>query len=201
MPPASARDNLHSRIVVILKVTLPLVALAILSSLFLFSRKIDPEDAIPYAEVDIADRLARPRMTDAGYSTTTSDGASLTIAASQVAPGTDGAMATGLTGVLETADGARTEFSAADARLDGAAGRLDLSNGVELRSSSGVAITAEGLVMATDRTWLESRGQVEARGPFGTLSAGQLRLDRGEAAGSYVLVFNAGVRLLYQPGS
>ena len=63
-----AQGNLHSRIVMILKVTLPLVALAILSSLFLFSREIDPEDAIPYADVEIADRPAQPRMTGAGRS-------------------------------------------------------------------------------------------------------------------------------------
>ena len=51
------RDNLHSRLVAILKVALPLIALALLSTLFLFSRKIDPEDAIPYATVDVEDRL------------------------------------------------------------------------------------------------------------------------------------------------
>ncbi|MEY3533380.1 MAG: hypothetical protein RI979_1404, partial [Pseudomonadota bacterium] len=79
-----AQDNLHSRIVMILKVTLPLVALAILSSLFLFSREIDPEDAIPYADVEIADRLAQPRMTGAGFSTVTSDGATLTLSANSV---------------------------------------------------------------------------------------------------------------------
>ena len=32
-----ARDNLHSRVVAVLKIALPLLALAILSSLFLFS--------------------------------------------------------------------------------------------------------------------------------------------------------------------
>ena len=51
------RDNLHSRLVRVLKIALPLIALLLLSTLFLFSRKINPEDAIPYASVDVDDRL------------------------------------------------------------------------------------------------------------------------------------------------
>ena len=71
------RDNLHSRLVAILKVTLPLLALVILSTLFLISRKINPEDAIPYADVDIEDRLRDPKMTGASLSGMTPDGLSL----------------------------------------------------------------------------------------------------------------------------
>jgi lipopolysaccharide export system protein LptC len=126
MPAPSARDNLHSRVVVALKVTLPLVALAVLSTLFLFSRGINPEDAIPYADVDIADRLAQPRMTGAGFATMTSDGAALTLGATEAVPGKDGATARGLTGTLETPDGARTEIAAITAQFDDKAQRIDL---------------------------------------------------------------------------
>ena len=47
----AARDNVHSRVVFWLKIILPLLALAILSTLFLFSRRIDTDQALPYAEV------------------------------------------------------------------------------------------------------------------------------------------------------
>jgi lipopolysaccharide export system protein LptC len=199
MPLPSARDNLHSRMVVILKVTLPLIALALLSSLFLFSRGIDPEDAIPYAEVEIADRLAEPRMTGAGFSTMTSDGAALTVAASEAVPGESGATARGISGRLDTPDGAFTEITASTAALDNAAGILTLSDGVSLRNSLGYVIAAEGFTMTTDRSGLQSRGAVTAEGPLGQLSAGSLRLERAKDAESYLLVFNEGVRLLYQP--
>lgn len=199
MPLPSARDNLHSRMVVILKVTLPLIALALLSSLFLFSKGIDPEDAIPYAEVEIADRLAEPRMTGAGFSTMTSDGAALTVAASEAVPGESGATARGISGRLDTPDGAFTEITASTAALDNAAGTLTLSDGVSLRNSLGYVITAEGFTMTTDRSGLQSRGAVVAEGPLGQLSAGSLRLERAKDAESYLLVFNEGVRLLYQP--
>ena len=59
----AGQTNLHSTVVAWLKVALALIALAMLSTLFLFSDKIDPSDAIPFAEVDIADRIREPRLT------------------------------------------------------------------------------------------------------------------------------------------
>ena len=40
-----------------------LSALAILSTLFLVADQIDPEDALPFAEVDVEDLAREPRMT------------------------------------------------------------------------------------------------------------------------------------------
>ena len=100
-------DNLHSRLVAVLKVALPLIALGILSSLFLLSGRIDPEDAIPYAEVDVAARLREPRMTDAGFAGVTADGAALTLNAAEAKPGAAGGSAKTVLGRLETSDGGK----------------------------------------------------------------------------------------------
>lgn len=194
-----ARDNLHSRLVAVLKLALPLLALVILSTLFLFSRGIDPEDAIPYAQVDVEDRLREPRMTGAGYSGVTADGAAITLSAAEATPGADGGTASVLQGRLETADGAATDIVALSATIDNATRQLELAGGVELRSSAGYLIEAAGFALALDRTWLESRGAVSAQGPMGQLTANGLRLDRDTATGHYLLVFNGAVRLLYQP--
>jgi hypothetical protein len=67
-------DNLHSALVAWLKILLPLAALAVLSTLFMVSRSVDPADAIPYAQVDIEDRLRDPRLTDAIFAGMTQDG-------------------------------------------------------------------------------------------------------------------------------
>ena len=45
-----ATGDSYSRLVQIGKIVLPLVALGILSTLFLFSGEVDPEAAIPFAE-------------------------------------------------------------------------------------------------------------------------------------------------------
>ena len=76
-----------------MKVALPLTALAILSTLFLIARKIDPDAALPYAEVDIADRLREPRMTAPAFSGVTRDGAAITVTAAEARPGSESASA------------------------------------------------------------------------------------------------------------
>ena len=51
--------HLHSRMVFWLKIAMPLLALAILSTLFLFARQVEFEGTLPYAQVEIDDqRLA-----------------------------------------------------------------------------------------------------------------------------------------------
>lgn len=194
-----ASDNLHSRVVAILKITLPLLALAILSSLFLFSRPIDPEDAIPYADVEIAERLAQPRMSGAGFSTVTSDGATLTLSAERAAPKTGGAEVTGLSGNLKTADGAETTITAAKGNLDRSKAALDLTGGVTLTTSTGYQVTTDSLSLGTDRSFAESAGPVSVAAPMGDLTAGGMRMSRDSVDAPYLLVFNKGVRLIYQP--
>ena len=54
-------DNSYSRFVALTKVILPIIALGILSTLFLFSRNIDPTQSIPYADVDV-EGLAREQQ-------------------------------------------------------------------------------------------------------------------------------------------
>lgn len=193
-------DNAHSRVVAVLKIALPLVALGILSSLFLLSGRIDPEDAIPYAEVDVAARLREPRMTDAGFAGVTADGSSLTLNAAEARPGAEGGTAKIVLGRLETPDGGTTELAAAAVQLDTAARMIELSQGVEMRSSAGYVISAPGIGVATDRTFAQSRGTVSAVGPIGQLTADHMELSAQEGVtNSYLLVFNGKVRLLYQP--
>ncbi|MBL9052753.1 MAG: hypothetical protein JNN02_03385, partial [Tabrizicola sp.] len=48
-----AGTDAHTRVVTWLKVLLPLAALAILSTLFLLADQINPDDALPFAEVDV----------------------------------------------------------------------------------------------------------------------------------------------------
>ena len=193
------RATLHSRLVAILKVALPLIALALLSTLFLFSRKIDPEDAIPYATVDVEDRLRDPKMTDAGFAGVTKDGASLTLSAAEARPENDGGSLKLVMGALETPDGVTTELAASAVALDTAAKMIELTDGAELRASNGYVVQAQGLGVATDRTYVESRGAVSAQGPVGQLTADHMLLSQQGNAGPYLLVFNGKVRLLYQP--
>ena len=199
-------DNLHSRVVAWLKIVLPLLALALLSTLFMVARTIDPEDAIPYARVDVEDRLREPRMTEPTFAGVTADGASLSLAASEARPGSGvgdkatGGAASRVVGRLDTPDGGHTDLAAADLVMDARGRSVTLSGGVEIDNSSGWRITAPGLTAALDRTDVTSTGGVQATGPAGTVSADGMRLSEDALhKGAYLLVFNGAVKLIYTP--
>lgn len=193
----------HTRVVVWLKVALPLLALAVLATLFLLSDQIDPEAALPYAEVDVVDRAREPRMTAPSYAGTTSDGASLTLMADEARPAASDAPANaqGLTLELKTPDGSRTALHAQAVEIDQSGRQMILSGGVTISTDTGYRMETPELLAQMDRSGLESRGGVTANGPVGAIQAGGMVLSQdNRTPGAYVLVFNKGVRLVYRPG-
>lgn len=80
-----------------------------------------------------------------------------------------------------------------------AGGRVSLSGGVRMQTSSGWDITSPRIEAATDRSRIEAAGGIEATAPFGALRAGQMQLQADDPGGPAVLNFGGGVRLIYQP--
>lgn len=195
--------DFHSRLIGWLKIVLPLLALAILSTLFLVARTVDPNDAIPYAEVDVAERLREPRMTAPAYAGLTNDGAALTLSAAEMRPMVAdgaGASANTLSGTLETPDGGRMDLTAALGQINPDARQILLSGGVTLTSSTGWYLESEALTAATDATDITIPTPVMATGPGGTVTADTMRLTEDpKQPGRYLLVFNGTVKLIYQP--
>jgi lipopolysaccharide export system protein LptC len=187
----------HSTAVAWAKVILPLLALALLSTLFMVSRSINPDDAIPFADVDVQDRVREPRMTAPRWSGVTADGAALTLTAADARPQSGGAQAEGLQAVLATPDGKVTTFNAAQAELNQNDGKLVLSGGVQVETADGMLVETEGLTALLDRTEVTAAGAIRAKGPLGDLSAGEMRLTQGQKG--YVLLFQNGVKLIYLP--
>lgn len=193
----------HSRTVGWLKVALPLMALAILSTLFLLSDQINPDDALPYAEVDVETLAREPRMTAPSYAGTTSDGAAVTLTADEARPqGVEApASAEGLRLELVTPDGAVTDLVATHAVVDPATNQATLSGGVTITTSTGYRMETDTVTAGLDRSRLESAGEVTATGPAGNLRADRMTLRQdNQTPDAYVLVFNGGVRLVYRPG-
>lgn len=198
-----ARRDWHTRRVVWLKVALPLVALAVLSTLFLLADRIDPDDALSLAEVDVEGLAREPRITAPSYAGTTADGGALTLSAETAQMQTDTSPATlqRLRLTLTTTDGAVTEVMAMDAVLDPGLREIALSQGVVATTSTGYRIETEALVAGLDASLLQSRTPVVATGPAGRIEAGGMTLSQDpDTAGAYLLVFNQGVRLVYQRG-
>lgn len=194
------RDNLHSRIVFWLKIIQPILALAILATLFLFSRTPEPGDTLPYADVNVDELARNQRLTAPEYSGVTSDGAALSIRAGVVRPNESGADADGLFATYTLPGGARVDLTAAAGRIDNAAGKLSLTGDVQIVTSTGYRIETNGLDSALGRTDLVSGGEVRVEAPFGHIDAGKMELYKDNAAiPGYLLLFSSGVKLIYQP--
>ena len=195
-------DNLHSRLVFWLKIVLPLTALALLATLFLFGRPISPEDAIPYANTDITDRVKDPRVTSPVFAGMTEDGAALTITAAEARPGaagTDNAgLARAMSALMELPDGSTAQVTAPLVQMDRASQRAVLSGGVKIVTSGGYTALMPGMSVATTQTDLTSLGAVDATGPPGKLHAQAMHLGVA-ALGGYELNFTGGVTLVYLP--
>mgnify|MGYP001595648342 CR=1 FL=1 len=184
------------------KVLLPVAALALLSTLFLFSTRREAPVEMPFSdrgieELSQGERMGRPR-----YSGMTGDGASLSFTAASVAPADGGARvaADRMNATIETARGGRFELAAEEGALDPETRRAEMWGGVTMRTDGGYVVVTDAMTARLDRTLVESAGAVRADGPPGTLTAGRFTLTHeGDGDDGYVLVFKDGVKLVYDP--
>lgn len=196
-------DNTYSRVVAWLRILLPVVALALLSTMFLISRSIDPTRSIPMVDIDPAALTQEQRISGPNFSGVTRDGAAITFSAASAQPVAgqpNQFRAEGLSARIDTPDGGSVSINAAAVVFDGTADRLTLSGGVSLETSTDYVIAAQGLSASLDQTDVSTDGAVKADGPLGMIHAGGVHLGRqGGADGPYLLVFKDGVKLVYDP--
>jgi lipopolysaccharide export system protein LptC len=196
-------DNAWSRWVVLLKIILPLIALALLSSIFLLSRTIDPTASIPFTDVDLKDRAREPRLTVPKFSGMTGDGALVTLDASEMRPdpGRPGSgTATDLRARMVSQTGETTDVVSDRGKVDTEAGTYEMTGAVKAVLSSGYTIAAPKMAGLLDATQLDASGPVDATAPMGQITADAMQLRSDPAApGNYLLVFNGRVRLVYRP--
>lgn len=196
-------DNTYSRVIAWLKVILPLLALAILSTLFLVARTIDPADTIPFADVDIEELTNSQRIGNPNYSGVTGDGSVVWLSARMAYPdpdrpgrviGTEVDAGITLRGGLDIAVAAKTIV------LDQPDRNAGLRGDVVLTTSDGYRLETQTLDMALQTTRVSSDSETVVHTEFGTLTSGGFVLNGdGTTDKPYRVHFKDGVRLLYQP--
>ena len=187
----------HSRIVAWAKIVLPLAALALLSTLFLFAGQ-KPEELLPYAQAQIEELSREPRLVAPRYSGMTRDGSALEISAAEVRQGAQTtAEAQGLRAVLSAPSGLRTEMTAAGSNFSEAQGLIVLEGDVDLTRSDGMRMQSQRLEAMMQSGAVASPGAVSAQAPFGALNAGAMQVD--PAQDGAVVHFTKGVKLVYDP--
>lgn len=203
MAMADSQGARHSRVVGILKIVLPLIALVLLSMVFLLAETIDPSQAIRNAPVDVEDLARDPRLSGARFAGVTEDGAALTIHADTVRSDPSGAMRLNVSGLTLDIQGAANEafrVLAAEGVVDRGAGRYSMQGGLQIEATPGYRLQGDSLSGLLDNTFVEVPGSLSGQAPAGLIEAGNmvLRTNSGEEQG-YSLVFGGGVRLIYQP--
>lgn len=198
-----AETDGYSRLVLFAKITLPLVALAILSTLFLLSRDVDPEAAIPYAELDVEQIAREQRLTNARYASVTQDGAAIVVSAADARPDPNSEgqiIGRTIAAKIELAEGDRIDLTSSGGLIDLTERTAGLNQDVVLISTAGYEVRAENMTASLDRVDVFTDRQVQIQAPFGTIVAGNMRLTKGESADDgYRLVFQEKVRMLYTP--
>lgn len=192
----------HSQTITFLKVALPLLALAILSTLFLVSRAVTPTASIPFADGEVQERLANQQVTGPYFSGTSSNGDQIAFIAERLSTpdGTLGSnKAENVLVQLDMAGGTQIMLEADLAFVDIASDSSELSGGVEIITSTGFELQSELLKIGLSELDVTSPGAVTGQTPGGNIQAGSMRLFVPEGATDAQLIFTNGVKVLYQP--
>ena len=193
----------YSRMISLLKLVLPLTALALLSMVFLLARPVDTTRAIEMAEIDVEERARDPRISGARFAGVTDDGAALRLVTETVRTDPLAMLRFDVTGLELYLDGPRGETIEARAEagaLDRGQGIFSMDGTVEISASPGYRLETGRMTGLLDNTRIEVPGTLTGAGPAGEITAGNLLIEAATTGpAAYKLVFGGGVRLIYQP--
>jgi len=194
-----ARGDIYSTAVMWVKVTLPLIALALLSTLFLLSGAPDPDAALPYAEVDIEQITREQRVTAPRFAGVLDDGREIILLAEAVSADTgqiDRIRAQSIDGRIDLDATDAMTLRAVLGEIDMAAQLATLSDGVSIQTTQGYRMESDSVTMALDEVRLHAPTAVHVTGPGLDLTADAMEIE--EVDGAPILRFTGSVRMLYQ---
>lgn len=185
-----------------LKIALPLLALALLSTLFLISRAVKPSSTIPFADEEVRQRLTNQQVTGPFFSGATSRGDQIAFMAKQL-QSPDGTARSNIAEDVQVnvdfANGTRLIVEADVAVLDIAEDTSELRGNVAVTTSQGYHLETEQLVLKLSRLDITSPDKVTGMSPEGKVEAGSMHIYLPNEAEEPQWVFTNDVKLLYQP--
>ncbi|WP_424934026.1 hypothetical protein [Amaricoccus macauensis] len=195
--------GLHTRVVAILKVGFPLLAAALLLSVFISQPSDEDGAEIVFSEADLEELGSGFQITNPTFTGTTRDGDPFVFEADLVvpdaAPPTRAAI-TRLRGRVTLSGGTEVQLSADEGELTIADRVLDLAGSVEIHVPGGYDLVADTVVLDLAAGTMRGEGNVEGAGPMGEIRSETLEIvPSGDDASERRFSFGNGVRLLYDP--
>jgi lipopolysaccharide export system protein LptC len=196
------RIDRHTRLVAWAKIVLPVIALGMLSTLFLLSKSVDPVATIPFSESDLAARTETQQISQPEVFGVTPQGDLISLRAELARQnGDDPSLmeAQNITAQIKMTSGQRVDLSARVALHNPTERMVVLSGDVFAKTTTGYEFAAETLRLSLSALQANSLGRVTGTGPGFTVTAGEMTLEvpKGEKE-AHILLKN-GVKLVYTP--
>ena len=191
-------DTLHGRTIFWLKIVMPLMALTLLSTVFLFSRTADTGSNLPLVN-NFENRVSKQQITAPKYSGVTDRGDVISIMADRAMPSDDGAAADRFSAKIDASTGSKIILGALSAWLDGATSLVHFEDEVYVENSAGYKVHTQALVSHLEKIHVETLAPVTVIGPIGQFYAGHMVIHAPEPDGGVQMLFTNGVNLIYKP--
>ncbi|MCZ0811349.1 MAG: LPS export ABC transporter periplasmic protein LptC [Pseudomonadota bacterium] len=184
-----------------MKILLPLAALGLLSTLFLLSRTVDPNQPIPVAEVGLEQRAQEQGASNATFTGVTDEGDLITLNAEVARPDPRDPrkiLADVVDSRLTLTSGSLIDIVSDEAEVHQDEFTVKLIGDVQITTSTGYRMNTEILNSRFDMLYAQTPGPVTGNGPPGDIDAGRMLLAPNEETGDTHLFFTDGVKVIYQ---
>ena len=192
----------YSAFVVWVKTLLPIVALGLLSTIFLFSGKVDVTQSLPYAKLNIAEIVREQRITKPYFSGVSDNGTEITLSAAYASSDKQDSDILNITdlSIILTSENAKTvRITAGLGVLDAAKQKAIVSRNVYLTAMPGFWLKTNGLTVDLKQGVATADTVFQSITALGTIDAGNMLVKM--ITNDQQIVFTNGVRLIYYPKS
>ena len=193
-------DDGYSALVAWLKTLLPIVALGLLSTIFLFSGRVDVTQSLPYTEHNIAEIVREQRITRPYFTGIASNGTEIALSAAYASPQIENAHIleiTDLSVVLRSTSDRMVQVTAGRGALNSAMQTAQIYTNVHIAALPDFWVTTQALDMNLNQGVVSAKGGFQGVTSLGAITAGEMHLQM--TADDQQIVFLNDVRLVYSP--
>ena len=193
-------DNSYSFFVAWVKTLLPIAALGMLSTIFLFSGKVDVTQSLPYADLNVADIIREQRITRPYFTGISEGGIEFALSAAYATPDAKKPAVLNVSELyieVKSPKGSKTKITAGAGLVNAKTNYASISQGVRLDSKLNFWIATERLDIYFNHSYASTNGPFKGVFPLGSIDSGNMVLKM--ITGKQQILFTNGVRMLYQP--
>jgi len=196
----------YTRFVTVTKVVLPLIAIGLLGTVFLFTNDDSIEGGLSFSKSDLnllesGMRIEQPRMFGSNPNGDLYNFVAEALLPDSLTPSLVEALK--ISGEINYQTGGTTQISAGKAAFMLEGNQLRLSGGMLVVMPDGSRVSGEGLLAELDTGKLTSNSDVSASSPLGSIQAGNFRVERvgADDEEKQMIWFENGVMLSFKPES